>query len=138
MFYLVAARENVSGESVFLRVIASNTCRQVISKRNVDGALAYRMASLADIQLNVAALVIGISLGGINTEGAGDGVTAEQEALGATEDFDSVDVVKACYRTAVSAFIEIILEEASGGVAAYAKVLIAHTADRDSVDVGVL
>src|SRR6056300_1397754 len=96
------------------------------------------MSALTNIELDIPALTIGVSLGGVDTERTGDGVTAKQEALWAAKNFDPINVIETGHRAAVSAFIEVVFEEAGGGVASHAKVLVAHTTNRDGINIGVL
>ena len=135
MFNFIATRINVLGKTVFLGVVASNSGSEVIAQRNVDSALSHRMSALTNIELDIPALTIGVSLGGVDTECTGDGVTAKQEALWAAQNFDPIDVIETGHCAAVSAFVKVVFEKAGRGVATHAKILIAHTTNRDGINV---
>ena len=73
----------------------------------------------------------------VDAESAADRITPKQEPLGTAQHFRTLEIEQARHDGAVAAFVEVVLEECRGRVAADAKVLSADAAHGDAVDKGV-
>ena len=73
----------------------------------------------------------------MHIEGAANRVAPEQEALWPAQDFRTLEVVEARDNCTVATFVEIVLEERRGRVAANAEILGAYAANGYAIDEGV-
>ena len=138
MFNLVFAGVDVFRESVFLRVIASETHREAVTHGQVNGALKRRAIPLTQIDVQVAITTADLGFVGVDAKGAANRVTSKQETLRASQDLCAVDVVKAGDDRAISSFIKVVFEKCRGRVATDSEILGSHAADADGIDVRIL
>ena len=109
---VVLVIERVAHVAVFARVVAGNTQREILAGCDVRGTLEREATPLADIDFNDAVRrAVKRRALGVDAECAAYGIAAEQEALWAAQDFRALEVVKARHDGAVTALVEIILEE---------------------------
>ena len=71
----------------------------------------------------------------MDTKGTANRVSSEQEALRASKYFGSLHIEQTRYRGSVTTFVQVVLEESGGWIAANTKVLCSNAAYAYGIDV---
>ena len=135
MAEVVLAVEGIAYVAVLGGMVAGNTHREIFAGGEIGCAFEGEAAALANFDFEDAVGgPVKRRLLGMHTERATDGITPEQETLRATQYFRALEVIQARHDGAVTAFVQVVLEECGRRVAADTEVLRANTAYGNAVN----